>query len=74
MVVGRRIHEGRENSVVRVFYDRCCIEAGSGAWIDLENSIVRLVWGGRDARQWGVRNRGRVLAKSFSYMFVCPAE
>ena len=74
MVVRRRIHGGRENSVVRVFCDRCCIKAGSGAWIDLENSIVRLIWGGRDARQWGVRTRGRVLAESFSYVFECLTE
>ena len=46
MVIGRRIHEGRENSVVRVFCDRFCIEAGSGAWIDLENSVARYGLGG----------------------------
>ena len=43
VVVGRRVHEGGENSVVRVVCDRYCIEASSCGQIDLEDSVARLV-------------------------------
>ena len=74
MVVGRQIHEGRENIVVRVFCDRYCIDASSGGWIDLEDSIARLVLRGRDVRQKYVGTLRRILAERFSYMFECLAE
>ena len=69
MVVGCRIHEGRENSDVRVLRNRCCTEASSGGRIDLEDSVARLAQGTRNVRRWGVRNLWRSLAESFPCMF-----
>ena len=46
VVVGRRVHEGGENSVVRVFCDRYCIEASSCGRIDLEDSTPGWFRGG----------------------------
>ena len=50
MVVRRRIHESRKNSVVRVLCSRCRTEASLGDWIDLEDSVARVVHGARGVR------------------------
>ena len=50
MVVEHRVHESRENRVVRVLCSRCRIEANSGDRIHLEDSVARVVHG-----SWRVR-------------------
>ena len=50
MVVEHRVHESRENGVVRVLCSRCRIEANSGDRIHLEDSVARLVYGSCDVR------------------------
>ena len=57
-----RIYEGRENRVVRMFCNRCRIEASSGGWIDLQDSVARVVQGARNVR------RGLAI-ESFSCVF-----
>ena len=47
MVVGHRIHESREYSDVRVLCNRCRIKVNSGDWVNLEDSVARVVHGGR---------------------------
>ena len=70
MVIRRRIHESRENSAARVFCNRHRIETGSGCWINLEDSVVRVVQGEHGVRRWRVKKLWRGLAiDSFSYMF-----
>ena len=59
MVVRRRIHGSRDNSVVRVFCSRYRIEASSGGWIDLEDSVARVdqgraVSGGKESEICGI--------------------
>ena len=57
MVVEHQVHESRENSVVRVLYSRCRIEANSGDRIHLEDSVARVgavVSGGRKSKFWGM--------------------
>ena len=51
MVVEHQVHESRENSVVRVLYSRCRIEANLGDRIHLEDSVARLVYGGCGVRR-----------------------
>ena len=51
MVVGHRIHKSRKNSVVRVLCNRYCIEVNSGDWINLEDSVARVVHGGHGVRR-----------------------
>ena len=45
MIVGHRIYESRENDTVRVLCNRCRIKASSGSWVDLEDSVARVVHG-----------------------------
>ena len=51
MVVEHEVHESRENSVVRVLYSRCRIEANSGDRIHLEDSVARVVHGSCGVRR-----------------------
>ena len=74
MVVGRRVQEGGEDSVRRVFCGRYCIEASSCGRIDLEDSIALLVERGRDVRQRYAGARRWVLAESRPYVFECLAK
>ena len=50
MVIGYRIHQGREYSVVRGYCNRCHVEANSGDGVNLENSVARVVCGVRGIR------------------------
>ena len=51
MVIGNRIYESRGNGVVRVLCNRCRIEAISGDWVDLEDSVARVVHGACGVRR-----------------------
>ena len=70
MVVGHRMHESREYSVVTVLCNRCRIEANSGDWVDLEDSVARVVHGGRGIRLLGAKYLWHGLTTwGFSYVF-----
>ena len=52
-VVGHRIGESRENSVVGVLHTRCRSEANAGDRINLEDRVARVVYGGRGVQCYG---------------------
>ena len=58
---------------MRVLCNRCRIEAISGDWVDLEDSVARVVRGAYGFRRYEVRNLWHGLAiESFSYVLECP--
>ena len=55
IIVGHRIGERRENSVVGALRTRCRIEVESGDRINLDDSVARVVHGGRGFQRYGVK-------------------